>query len=86
MNLNDENLMEAINLAVIILTEYEKNICDFRKGDFEDLDKIVKIVLRSKKFLRRQSSNEKLYAKRENSRWLKSFKEVYDNTGVQVAC
>ena len=47
MNLNDENLMEAINLAVIILTEYEKNICDFRKGDFEDLDKIVKIVLRS---------------------------------------
>ena len=68
MNLNDENLMEAINLAVIILTEYEKNICDFRKGDFEDLDKIVKIVLRSKKFLRRQSSNERLYAKRENGR------------------
>lgn len=43
MNLNDENLMEAINFAVIILTEYVKNICDFRKGDFEDLGKIVKI-------------------------------------------
>ena len=57
------------------------------KGDVEELNNIVKTTLREKGFHRKQANDERLYAKREDGeRGLKSFKEVYDETKVRVAC
>ena len=58
-----------------------------RKVDIEELDKIVKNVLKQERFHGKQASDERFYAKREDGgRGLKSFKEVYDETKVCVAC
>jgi hypothetical protein len=51
----------------------------YRKGDLEELDKIVKTALRKQGFHGKQASDERWYEKRdEGGRGLKSFKEVYD--------
>ena len=87
LNLNDENLMKAINCRVIPVAGYIMNVCNLRKGDLEQLDKSVKAILRDKGFHGRQASDERLYMKRvDGGRGLKSFKEVYDETKVRVAC
>ena len=87
LNLNDGNLMKAINCRVIPVDGYIMNVCNLRKGDLEQLDKSVKAILRDKGFHGRQASDERLYMKRVDSgRGLKSFKEVYDETKVRVAC
>ena len=63
------------------------NVCDLRKGILEDLGKIVKIVLRSENGHGKQSSDERLYAKREDGgEEAKSFKETFDETKVWVVC
>ena len=63
------------------------NVCSLRKGDIEELDKIVKTELRKEGFHGKQSSDERLYAERQDGGiGLKSFKEVYDETKVRVAC
>ena len=85
--LNDENLMKAINCRVIPVAGYVMNVCTLGKGDLEDLDMIVKSVLRREGFHGRQSSDERLYTKRKaGGRGLKSFREVYDETKTRVAC
>ena len=87
LNLNDQNLMKAINCRVIPVAGYVMNICQLGKGELEELDKIVKSALRSKGFHGRQSSDERLYSKRnDGGRGLKSFREVYDETKTRVAC
>ena len=61
--------------------------CNLGKGELDELDMIVKSVLRREGFHGRQSSDEILYLKRsEGGRGLKSFKEVYDETKTRVAC
>ena len=63
------------------------NVCNLGKGKLDELDKIVKSVLRREGFHGRQSSDERLYSKRiDGGRGLKSFKEVYDETKTRVAC
>ena len=48
---------------------------------------LVKSVLRREGFHERQSSDERLYLKRnEGGRGLKNFKEVYDETKIRGAC
>ena len=85
--LNDENLMKAINCRVIPVAGYVMNVCTLGKGDLEDLDMIVKSVLRREGFHGRQSSDERLYTKRKlGGRGLKGFREVYDETKTRVAC
>ena len=87
MNLNDENLVKAINCRVVPVAGYIMNVCNLRKGDIAELDMIVKTALRKEGFHEKQASGERLYAKREDGgRGLKSFKEVYDETKVRVAC
>ena len=87
LNLNDENLMKAINSRVIPAADYVMNVCNLRKGDLDELDMTVKSVLRREGFHGRQSSDERLYLKRnEGGRGLKSFKEVYDETKTRVTC
>ena len=87
LNLNDQNLMLAINSRVIPVAGYVMNVCHLGKNDLDELDKLVKNVLRREGFHGRQSSDERLYTKRtEGGRGLKSFKEVYDETRSRVAC
>ena len=87
LNLNDQNLVKAINCRVIPVAGYVMNVCNLGKGELDELDKIVKSVLRREGFHERQSSDDRLYSKRiGGGRGLKSFKEVYDETKTRVAC
>ena len=87
MNLNDRNLIKAINCRVVPVAGYIMNVCNLRKGEIEELDKLVKKVLRKEGFHGKQSSDERLYGKRDDGgRGVKCFKEVYDETKVRVAC
>ena len=79
--------MKAINSRVIPVAGYVMNVFSLGKGDLDELDVTVKSVLRREGFHERQSSNERLYSKRnEGSRGLKSFKQVYDVAKTRVAC
>ena len=79
LNLNDKKLMKAINCWVIPVAGYIMNVCNLGKGDLVKLDMTVKSVLWREGYHGRQSSNERLYSKRnEGGIGLKSFKEVYD--------
>ena len=79
--------MKAINCRVTPVAGYIMNVCNLRKGDLELIDMSVKAILRDEGFHERQASDERLYVKRvAGCRGLKSFKEVYDETKVRVAC
>ena len=41
LNLNDQNLMKAINCRVIPVACYVMNVCNLGKGELDELDKIV---------------------------------------------
>ena len=87
LHLNDKNLMKAINCKVIPVAEYIRNVCVIRKGELEELDKMVKDIVRERKFHGRQASDERLYIRREEGgRELMSFKDVYARTKARVAC
>eukprot|EP00112_Aurelia_sp_Birch-Aquarium-sp1_P001776 Seg1193.5 transcript_id=Seg1193.5/GoldUCD/mRNA.D3Y31 product="LINE-1 retrotransposable element ORF2 protein" protein_id=Seg1193.5/GoldUCD/D3Y31 len=47
--LNDENLIQAINSKVIPVAAYPMNVCQMTKGELNELDQIVKRELRMKK-------------------------------------
>ena len=79
--------MKAINCRVIPAARYIMNVCVIRKGELEELNKMVKEVLRERKFHGRQASDERLYMRREEGeRGLMSFKDVYACTKERVAC
>jgi hypothetical protein len=85
--LNDINLMRAINAKDIPVAAYPMNVCKFNKGELRELDQVVKRELRAKNMLARQSSDERLYMKRDQGgRGLKSMRDVYKETRVRVAC
>ena len=85
--LNNENLMTAINSKVIPVAAYTMNICRFTKAELSELDQIVKRELRDKSMSGRQSSDKRLYLKWENSgRGLKSLRDVYGETKLRMAC
>ena len=87
LHLNDKNLMKAINCRVIPVAGYIMNVCVIRKGELEELDKMVKDTLRGGIFHGRQPSNKRLYMRREEGRrGLMSFKDVYECTKVRMAC
>ena len=85
LHLNDKSLMKAINCKVIPVAEYIRNVCVIRKGELEELDKMVKDIVRERKFHGRQASDEQLYMRREEGgRELMSFKEVYAHKSESV--
>ena len=87
LHLNYMNLMKAINCRVILVTGYIVNVCVIRKGELEEPDKMVKDILRERKFHGRQACNERLYMRREEGgRGLMSFKDVYAGTKARVGC
>ena len=86
VKLNDENLVKAIS-RVVSVARYVTKVRDLMRGDIEELCKIVKTTLRKQGFLGKQASDERLYGiKEDGGRGLKSFKEVYDEIKVRVAC
>ena len=62
--LNDENLIQAINVKIIPVPAYLMNVCKPIKVELNELDQIVKWVLRMNNMLGRQASDERLYFKR----------------------
>lgn len=59
MNPNDETLVKAISCRVILVM----NVYNLRKGDIEELHKIIKSALRKEGFHRKQAKNERLFMK-----------------------
>ena len=55
--LNDANLIEAINMKVVPVAAYAMNICKFSIGELIELDQIIKKQLRGKNMLGRQASD-----------------------------
>ena len=85
--LNDENLIQAINSKVIPVAAYPMNVCKMTKGELNELDQIVKRELRKSNMLGKQASDERLYLKRDQGgRGLKSMRDVYAETRTRVAC
>ena len=75
--LNDKNLIRAINTKMIPVAAYPMNICKFTKTELTKLDQIIKRELRQNNMLGRQSTDERLYMKRSaGGRGLKSLREV----------
>ena len=70
--LNDKNLVKAINTKVKPVAAYPMNVCKF---EFTELDQVIKRDLRKNNMLGRQTSDERLYMKRKDGgRGLKSLK------------
>ena len=87
LHLNAKNLIKAINCRVIPVAGYIMNVCVIRKGELEELHKMVKDILPERKFHGRQASDKRLYMRREEGgRALMSFKDVYACTKARVAC
>ena len=63
--LNDENLIQAINSKVIPVAAYPMNVCKMTKDELNELDQIVKRELRKSNMLGKQASDEQLYLKRD---------------------
>ena len=87
MSLYDKNMIKAINCRVIPVAGYVMNVCRFTNKQLDELDKMIKSILKERKMHGRQCSNERLYLKRDaGGRGLKSLKDVYAETKVRVAC
>ena len=74
--LNDANLIRAINEKVVPVAAYPMNVCQFSKGELMELDQVVKRELRSRNMLGRQGSDER----EDGGRGLKSMRDVYKET------
>ena len=65
--LNNTNLISAINVKVIPVAAYSMNVCKFSKRELNELDQIVERELRSKQIMpEKQASDLRLYLKRED--------------------
>ena len=56
--LNDANLIKAINMKVIPVATYAMYVCKFTVAELKELDQIIKKELRIKNMLGRQASGE----------------------------
>ena len=85
--LNNVNLVRAINTKLIPVAAYPMNVCKFTDGELKELDQVIKRELRSKNMLGKQSSNNRLYLIREDGgKGIKSLKDIYKETRLRVAC
>ena len=63
--LNDKNLVKAINAKVIPVAAYPMNVCKFTQSELTELDQVIKRDLRRNNMLGRQASNERLHLKKK---------------------
>ena len=87
-DLNNVNLVRAINTKVIPVAAYLMNVWKFTGGELKELDQVMKRELRSKYMLGKQSSDDRLYLMREDGgRGIKSLRDIYRDsrwdTGVE---
>lgn len=76
--LNDVNLIRAIKTKVIPVVAYPTNVCKLTGRELKELDQIIKRELRSKTMLGKQSSDERLYLRREDGgRGKKLLNDIY---------
>jgi hypothetical protein len=72
IELNDANLIKAINMKVMPVATYAMNVCKFTIAELNELN---------------EASDERLYLKRERGgRGLKSLRDAYKETRLRVAC
>ena len=77
-DLNNVNLVRAINTKVIPVAAYLMNVWKFTGGELKELDQVMKRELRSKYMLGKQSSDDRLYLMREDGgRGIKSLRDIY---------
>ena len=76
---NDKNLIKTINTKVIPVAAYPMYVCKFTKAELNELDLVVKRELRKCNMLGRQSSDERLYLKRDEIT-LKSLRDIFVET------
>ena len=77
IELNDGNLVCAINTKVISAAAYPMNVCKFTDGELKELDQVTKCEMRSKNMLGKQSSDERLFLIREDGgRGIKSLMDI----------
>ena len=87
VELNDKNLINAINTKVIPVVANPMNVRKFAKAEFDELDLFVKRDLRKCNMLGRQSNGKRLYLKRDvGGRGLKLLQDVFVKTRLRVAC
>ena len=85
--LNDKNLINAINTKLIPVAAHPMNVCKFTKAELNELDFVVKKELRKCNLLGRQSSDGRLYLKRDvGGRGLKSLRDAFVETRLRAAC
>ena len=85
--LNNVNLVRAINTKVIPVAAYPMNVCKFTDGELKKLDQVMKREMRSKNMIGKQSSDERLYLIRQDGgRGIKSLRDIYKETRLRVAC
>ena len=85
--LNNANLIKAINMKVIPVAAYAMNICRFNVGELKELDQTIKREIQGKNMLGKQASNERLYLMRDKGgRGLKSLRDTCKETRLHVAC
>ena len=59
-SLSEKNLVRAINTFVIPVAAYVMNVCKVSETDLNELDMVIKRILREKQVHGRQSSDERL--------------------------
>ena len=68
--LNEKNLIKAINIKVIPVAAYPVNVCKFTKAELNELVLVVKREIKKCNRLGRQSSDERLCSKK-GSGWVR---------------
>ena len=87
LELNDKNMMNAINSRVIPVATYPMNVITFTKTELTEFNMLIKRILRNKNMHGRQGSNERLYlCREEGGRGLIDLEEAYQKTKIRIAC
>ena len=85
--LNDRNLMNAINTRVVPVITYGMNVIKYTSKEITSLEMIIKRCLRENRMHAPQSSDERLYLPRkEGGRGLKCIKDAYEETKIRIIC
>ena len=86
LNLNDKNLMKAINCRVIPIAGYVMNVCNLGKGDLGKLDMTVKFIMERRIYYGEKDFMEDNQGMRDYIQRETKVAEDYDEAITKVAC
>ena len=79
--LDDKNLVKAINTKAVPVAAYRMNFCIFTQSELTELDQVIKRDLRT------TGKQWTIVHERKNgARRLKSLRQVYEETRLRVGC